>query len=440
MKIQLSDHFNYSKLIRFTLPSIASMIFISIYGVVDGIFVSNFVGKTPFAAINLIYPAMMLVMAFAFMISSGGSALISKTMGEGKREKANEIFSMLVYISIAFGIVISVVGFIFIEEISLLMGADEAMLPYCVTYGRILLPALVFLLLQCEFQGLLIAAEKPNLSLIMTIGAGVTNIILDAALVIPFGLKGAAVATTMSQVVGTIIPLVYFTFSKKAILKLGRFRFDLKAFLKCCSNGASEMMTNLSSSLVNILYNYQLMKMIGEDGVAVYGIILYINFIFLGVFFGFCSGSAPVISFHYGAQNHKELKNLFKKSLIILSLSSIILTVLAELTAGGLSRIFVGYDAQLFALTKRAFMLYSISFVIMWINIFGSSFFTALNNGLISAVISFLRTLVFQIAAIYLLPLWLGIDGIWLAVLAAELGCCVMTVIFLATQRKKYNY
>ena len=440
MKIQLSDHFNYSKLIRFTLPSIASMIFISIYGVVDGIFVSNFVGKTPFAAINLIYPAMMLVMAFAFMISSGGSALISKTMGEGKREKANEIFSMLVYISIAFGIVISVVGFIFIEEISLLMGADEAMLPYCVTYGRILLPALVFLLLQCEFQGLLIAAEKPNLSLIMTIGAGVTNIILDAALVIPFGLKGAAVATTMSQVVGTIIPLVYFTFSKKAILKLGRFRFDLKAFLKCCSNGASEMMTNLSSSLVNILYNYQLMKMIGEDGVAVYGIILYINFIFLGVFFGFCSGSAPVISFHYGAQNHKELKNLFKKSLIILSLSSIILTVLAELTAGGLSRIFVGYDAQLFALTKRAFMLYSISFVVMWINIFGSSFFTALNNGLISAVISFLRTLVFQIAAIYLLPLWLGIDGIWLAVLAAELGCCVMTVIFLATQRKKYNY
>ncbi len=440
MKIQLSDHFNYSKLIRFTLPSIASMIFISIYGVVDGIFVSNFVGKTPFAAVNLIYPAMMLVMAFAFMISSGGSALISKTMGEGKKEKANSIFSMLVYISIALGILISVLGFIFIEDISVLMGADEAMLPHCVTYGRILLPAMVFLLLQCEFQGFLIAAEKPNLALVMTVGAGCTNIILDALLVIPFGLVGAAIATSMSQVVGTIIPLVYFTCSKKAILKLGRFKFDSKALWQTCSNGASEMMTNLSSSLVNILYNYQLMKMIGEDGVAVYGIILYINFIFIGVFFGFCSGSAPVISFHYGAENHNELKNLFKKSLIILSVSSLILTLLAEISAGVLSGIFVGYDAGLFALTKRAFMLYSISFVVMWINIFGSSFFTALNNGLISAVISFLRTLVLQIAAIYLLPLVMGIDGIWLAVLCAELGCCIVTVIFFITQKKKYNY
>ncbi|MBQ4562128.1 MAG: MATE family efflux transporter [Clostridia bacterium] len=440
MKIQLSDHFNYKKLIRFTLPSIASMIFVSIYGVVDGIFVSNFVGKTPFAAINLIYPAMMLVMAFAFMISSGGSALISKTMGEGKYGKANSIFSMLIYVSIAFGIVISVVGFIFIEEISLLMGADEAMLPHCVTYGRILLPSFVFLLLQCELQGFLIAAEKPNLALIMTVGAGCTNIILDAILVIPFGLKGAAVATAMSQVVGTLIPLFYFIFSKKAILRLGGFHFDKKALWLTCSNGASEMMTNLSMSLVNILYNYQLMQMIGEDGVTVYGIIMYINFIFIGVFVGFCSGSAPIISFHYGAENHSELKNLFKKSLILMSVTSVVLTLLAELSAGVLSGIFVSYDDALMALTKRAFMLYSVSFVIMWINIFGSAFFTALNNGLISAVISFLRTLVFQIAAIYLLPLVLGIDGIWLAIVAAELGCCVVTVIFLMTQRKKYNY
>ncbi len=440
MKIQLSDHFNYKKLIRFTLPSIASMIFISIYGVVDGIFVSNFVGKTPFAAINLIYPAMMLVMAFAFMISSGGSALISKTMGEGKKEKANEIFSMLVYISIGFGILISVLGFIFIEEISLVMGADSEMLPHCVTYGRILLPAFVFLLLQCEFQTFLIAAEKPNLSLIMTVGAGCTNIILDALLVIPFGLKGAAVATIMSQVAGTFIALCYFIFSKKSILRLGRFKLDFKSLWQSCANGASEMMTNLSMSLVNILYNYQLMAMIGQDGVSVYGIILYINFIFIGVFVGFCSGSAPIVSFHYGAENHGELKNLFKKSLIILSVTAIVLTAAAELLAGVLSSIFVSYDASLMALTKRAFMLYSISFVVMWVNIFGSSFFTALNNGLISAVISFLRTLVFQVAAIYLLPLALGLDGIWLAVVAAELGCIVVTALFFITQKKKYNY
>ncbi len=440
MKIQLSDHFNYSKLIRFTLPSIASMIFVSIYGVVDGIFVSNFVGKTPFAAINLIYPAMMLVMAFAFMIGSGGSALISKTMGEGKREKANSIFSMLMYISMAFGVVISVLGFIFIENISLLMGATEEMLPHCVLYGRILLPSMVFLILQCEFQTFLIAAEKPNLSLIMTVGAGCTNIILDAVLVIPFGLAGAAVATATSQIVGTLIPLIYFTCSKKAILKLGRFKFDGRALWLSCSNGASEMMTNLSMSLVNILYNYQLLKLAGENGVAVYGIIMYINFIFIGVFVGYCSGSAPIVSFHYGAENHAELKNLLKKSLILLSVTAVVLTGLAELLSGVLSGIFVSYDAELMALTKRAFMLYSISFAVMWINIFGSAFFTALNNGLISAVISFLRTLVFQVAAIYLLPLVLGIDGIWLAVVAAELGCIVLTVIFLITQKKKYNY
>ncbi len=440
MKIQLSDHFNYSKLIRFTLPSIASMIFISIYGVVDGIFVSNFVGKTPFAAINLIYPAMMVVMAFAFMIGTGGSALISKTMGEGKLEKANSIFSMLVYISIVFGVIISVLGFIFIEDISLLMGATEEMLPHCVLYGRILLPSMVMLLLQCEFQTFLVTAEKPGLSLVMTVGAGCTNIILDALLVIPFGLKGAAVATAMSQTVGTIIALSYFIFSKKSVLKLGKFKFEAKSLWLSCSNGASEMMTNLSMSLVNILYNYQLMKIIGEDGVAAYGIILYINFIFIGVFVGFCQGSAPIVSFHYGAENHRELKNLFKKSLVILSVTALVLTAGAELLAGVLSSIFVNYDASLMALTKRAFMLYSLSFVVMWINIFGSSFFTALNNGLISAVISFLRTLVFQVAAIYLLPLVLGLDGIWLAVVAAELGCIVVTALFFITQKKKYNY
>ena len=440
MKIQLSDHFNYNKLIRFTLPSIASMIFVSIYGVVDGIFVSNFVGKTPFAAINLIYPAMMVVMAFAFMIGTGGSALISKTMGEGKPEKANSIFSMLIYISIGFGVLISALGFIFIEDISILMGATEDMLPHCILYGRILLPSMVFLILQCEFQTFLVTAEKPNLSLIMTVGAGCTNIILDALLVRPYGLVGAAVATAMSQTVGTVIPLIYFVFSKKAVLKLGRFSFDARSLWLSCSNGASEMMTNLSMSVVNILYNYQLMKLAGEDGVAAYGIIMYINFIFIGVFVGFCQGSAPIVSYHYGAENHRELKSLFKKSLILLSVTSVIMTVAAELLSGVLSGIFVSYDAGLFSLTKRAFMLYSISFVIMWLNIFGSAFFTALNNGLISAVISFMRTLVLQIASIYLLPLVLGIDGIWLAIVAAELGCTVITVVFIVTQKKKYNY
>ena len=442
MKLQLSDHFNYRRLLRFTFPSIIMMIFTSIYGVVDGIFVSNFVGKTPFAAINLIMPFLMIFGAIGFMIGTGGSALVAKTMGEGDKEKANRLFSMLIYLSILFGVALTVIGIAFLRPISALLGAEGQMLEDCVTYGRIILIALTAFLLQNEFQSFLIAAEKPTLGLIVTVAAGVTNMVLDALFVAVFewGLVGAAVATALSQVVGGIVPLIYFILPNKSLLRLTRFTFDARALLKTCTNGSSEMMTNLSMSLVNMLYNFRLMEYAGEDGIAAYGVIMYIGFIFIAIFIGYSIGVAPIVGYHFGAENHTELKSLLRKSTLILGVFSVLMTLAAELLATPLSMIFVGYDEALLELTVRGFMLYSICFLVVGFNIFGSSFFTALNDGLVSAVISFLRTLLFQIGAVLLLPLVLELDGVWLAVVAAELAALVVTVFCFVRFKGKYHY
>ncbi len=442
MKIQLSDHFDYKKLIRFTIPSVVMMIFTSIYGVVDGIFVSNFVGKTPFAAINLIMPVCMIFGSLGFMVGTGGSALVSMTLGQGDKKRANEIFSMLIYVSAAVGFLLSVIGFIFLEPIAVALGAEGEMVTHCVTYGGILIPVSVAFILQSEFQSFLVAAEKPQLGLWVTVVAGVTNIVLDALLVAVFqmGLVGAAVATAISQLVGCLIPLIYFATNKNGVLRLTKTRLYLKALLKTCVNGSSEMMTNLSMSLVNMLYNFQLMRLAGENGVAAYGVIMYINFIFISVFIGFSVGSAPVISFHYGAKNCDELRGLLKKSLVIIGGSAALMTALAVILSKPLSGVFVGYDAELYEMTRRGFILYSLSFLVMGFNIFGSSFFTALNNGIVSAIISFVRTLLFQLISVLLLPLILGLDGIWLSVVCAEMLSLGLTVYFLVNKRKQYNY
>lgn len=442
MTIQLSDHFTYSRLIRFTIPSIVMMIFTSIYGVMDGIFVSNFVGKTPFAAVNLIMPVCMVCGALGFMVGTGGSALVSKLLGEKKADTANSVFSMLVYVSLAVSAVISVIGVIFLRPIAIWLGAEGDMVDYCVSYGRILLISTPAFILQNEFQSFLIVAEKPKFGLAVTVAAGVTNIVLDMLFVglLRWGLEGAAFATLISQVVGGVIPLIYFATSQKSPIRLTRARFDGRALLKTCTNGSSEMMTNLSLSLVNMLYNFQLIRLAGENGVAAYGVIMYVNFIFIGVFVGYSVGSAPIISYHYGAQNHAELRNLRKKSLRLLGAASIVMTALAIPMARPLAAIFVSYDAQLLDMTQRGFILYSLSFLVMGINIFASSFFTALNNGLVSAVISFLRTLLFQVIALLLLPMLWGLDGVWLAIAAAEgLGLAV-SIFFLVRMRGRYHY
>lgn len=442
MKIQLSEHFTYRKLLRFVFPSIVMMIFTSIYGVVDGIFVSNFVGKTPFAAINLIMPFLMIFGAIGFMVGTGGSALVAMTLGEGKRERADRLFSMLVYITIIMGVVLAAVAVLMLRPVAGLLGARGEMLEHCVLYGRIIMPALAAFMLQNVFQSFFVTAEKPQLGLAVTVAAGVTNIILDALFVAGFrwGLPGAAAATAMSQAVGGIVPLVYFAFPNSSLLRLARAGFDGRALLKTCTNGSSELMSNVSLSLVNMLYNFQLMRFAGEDGVAAYGVIMYVNFIFISVFFGYSIGSAPVIGYHYGAGSHDELKNLLKKSLVIITLCSILLTALAEALAGPLSGIFVGYDEALFAMTVRGFMIYSLSFLFMGYNLYASSFFTALNNGAVSACISFLRALAFQAAAVLILPLFLKLDGIWLAIVVAELLALGVSAGFLVKMRGRYHY
>lgn len=440
--LSLSEHFTYSKLCRFTFPSIVMMIFTSIYGVVDGIFVSNFVGKTPFAAVNLIMPFLMVFGAIGFMIGSGGSALVSKTLGEGNQDRANELFSMLVYLSIALGIILSVVAILFMEPIAILLGAEGEMVVYCVTYGRMLMVALTPFILQYIFQSFFITAERPTLGLLVTVAAGLTNIVLDAVLVagLHWGLEGAAAATVVSQFVGGVVPLVYFLAPNNCTLKLTRARLDGAAILKTCTNGSSELMTNVSISLVNMLYNFQLMRFAGEDGVAAYGVIMYVNFIFIGVFQGYAIGSAPIVGYHFGAQNHDELKSLFSKSMVLLAGAALVLTALAEGLAGLLAGIFVSYDPDLMDMTQRGFRIYSVAFLMMGFNIFASAFFTALNDGLVSAFISFLRTLVFQIAAVLILPIFLKLDGIWWSIAVAEGLALLVSLICFWKFRNKYHY
>lgn len=442
MNIQLSEHFNYKKLLRFTLPSIVMMIFTSIYSVVDGFFVSNFVGKTPFAAVNFIMPFLMILGAFGFMFGTGGSALISKTMGEGDNEKAKRIFSLLVYVSIGCGVVVAVLGIIFIRPVAALLGAEGVMLENCVLYGRIILAALPAFMLQYEFQSFFVTAEKPHLGLVVTVAAGVTNMVLDALLVAVFslGLVGAAAATALSQCVGGLVPLVYFGCKNSSALRLTRTKFDGKVLFKTCTNGASELMSNISASIVGMLYNIQLIKYAGENGVAAYGVLMYVNFIFLAVFIGYSVGTAPIIGYNYGAGNHSELKNLLKRSLWIIGICSVAMVFAAEILARPLATMYVGYDIELFELTLRGFKIYSLAFLFAGMAIFGSSFFTALNNGLISALLSFLRTIVFEVSGVFLIPMIFGIDGIWMAIVVANGLAAIVTILFLLANRKRYHY
>ena len=442
MKIQLSDHFTYRRLLRFTLPSITMMIFTSIYGVVDGFFVSNYVGKTPFAAVNFIMPFLMILGGVGFMFGTGGSALISKTLGERDPQRANRIFSLLIYLSVFSGLLLTLLGFLLLRPIAAAMGASGEMLEPCLSYGWIILLATPAYMLQFEFQSFFVTAEKPQLGLFVTVLSGVSNMVLDWLFVAVFswGLEGAAAATSFSQYLGAVVAFAYFFRQNSSLLRLGKTAFDGKAVLKTCTNGSSELMSNISMSLIGMLYNIQLIRYAGEDGVAAYGVLMYVNMIFLAVFIGYAVGTAPVIGFHYGAGNREELRSLRIKSLVLIGIFSLAMLLASEGLAKPLSLIFVSYDENLLALTLRGFVIYSFSFLFSGIAIFGSSFFTALNNGLVSALISFLRTLVFQVAAVLLLPLLWGIDGVWLSIVAAELMAAVVTAVFLFALRKKYGY
>ncbi len=443
-KIQLSDHFTYGRLIRFTIPSIGMMVFTSIYGVVDGFFVSNYAGKTPFAAINLIWPMLMILSTVGFIFGTGGSALVAKTFGEGDYKKGNEYFSLFVYVCLALGFLFAVAGFICAPYAASLLGAGGDMQDDAVLYARIILISLPMNVLQYLFQSFMVTAERPVLGLWVTVCSGVTNMVLDAVLVIllpqEYKLAGAAVATAMSQIVGGAVPLVYFSRKNSSILHLCKTKYDGKAVWKACTNGSSEFMSNISMSLVAMLFNFQLLKYAGQDGVAAYGVMMYVSMIFSAVFIGYSVGVAPVIGFHDGAQNHEELHGLLVKSLIMIGLFGIVMILSAEVLAVPLAKIFVSYDAELMELTVSGFRIFALSFGFMGFAIFSSSFFTALNDGVTSAVISFLRTLVFECIAVLTLPLIWGVDGIWISIDAAEFMAVVLGSFFLITKRKKYHY
>lgn len=442
MRIQLSDHFTYKKLLRFTLPSIVMMIFTSVYGVVDGFFVSNYVGKTPFAAVNFIFPLLMVLGAIGFMFGTGGSALIAKTIGEGDLAKAKRLFSLFVYMSAAIGTVITIVAFIFIRPIAVWLGATGTLLNDCVLYGRILLLALPAQMLQFEFQSFFVVAEKPQLGLYVTLAAGVTNMVLDALLVavFPLGLPGAAAATAISQVVGGVVPILYFARRNDSLLQVTKTHYDGAAMLKAAGNGLSEFLSNVAMSVVSMLYNAQLMSYAGENGVAAYGTMMYVSFAFVAIFIGYSVGTAPVIGYHYGAGNTDELKSILKKSLVLVGVASVVMLTASEALAKPLSLLFVGYDQELLDMTLKGFIIFSFSFIFSGIPIFGSSFFTALNNGLVSALISFLRTVVFQVAAVLLLPLVWGLDGIWFSIVVAEVAASATAVICWIANKRKYRY
>ncbi len=442
MAIQLSEHFTYSKLLRFTGPSIGMMLVTSIYGVVDGFFVSNFVGKTSFAAINLIMPVLMILGALGFIIGTGGTALVARRLGEGKKEEAQREFSFLVYFVIGMGILLSVLGIALIRPISEALGATGVLLQECSRYGRIILLSLTPYMLQNVFQSFLVTAEKPKIGLGVTLAAGLTNIVLDLLFVAVFrwGIQGAAIATAISQCIGGLTPLIYFSVPNSSLLRLGRTKWSGSTLLKASTNGISEFMTNIAMSVVTICYNHQLMKLAGEDGVAAYGVVMYVNFIFLSVFLGYAVGSAPIVSFHYGAGNQDELHNLLTKSLRIIGISGLLLTVLAELTARPLAMIFVSYDPDLLAMTVHGFRIYIVSFLLSGFNIYASSFFTALNNGGVSAAISFLRTMVFEVASVMILPIFFGLNGVWGSILVAETAAILVSAAFLLRLRPKYGY
>lgn len=442
MEIKLSDHFGYGRLIRFVLPSVLMMLFSSMYTMVDGFFVSNYVGKTAFAAVNLVMPFAMGVSVVGFMLGTGGSAVVSKTLGEGRKEDAHKYFSMFVYVAAALGTLLGILSITFMPQVVSLLGGEGELYDYGVLYGRVMMISTPGFILQLMFQSFFVVAEKPRLSLIITVTAGVANMVLDWLLVgvLDMGITGAALATVVSEFTGGLTPMIYFFSKNNSLLRLVKCRIYGRVLLMACGNGVSEMVTNLSSSIVNIAYNFQLMRIAGEDGVSAYGIIMYVNFAFMAILLGYSVGSAPIVGYHYGAENRDELKNMFRKGITFMSISGVVVAAAAELFAGKVVGIFAGYDPELYAMTVYGFRIYALAFIVMGLNVWASSFFTALSNGRVSAIISFARTFVFQLIMILALPVMFDLDGVWSAIVVAETLALIISIAELIKNGRKYGY
>jgi len=444
MKIELQGHYGYGRLVRTMLPSIATMIVSSIYSIADGLFVSNYAGSTAFAAMNIIWPGIQILAVFGLMVGAGGSALVSKTLGEGDQDKACRIFSMLTRITMLAGIAMAFLFFILMKPLTWVLGAEGGMIQMATTYGRIIVITLPLYMIQMMFQPFFMVAEKPELGTQISIICGVVNIVLDALFIIVFrlGLIGAALGTAISIATGGLFSLIWFL-SKRNKTHL-QFRKNVKTEWKhvgkSCSNGLSEYVGNVALSVVSICYNLQLMKYIGESGVAAYGILMYLGFVFAAVFIGYNLSVTQIIAFNYGERNHTELRSLLHKSIILISVGGVIMTTVAETAAAPLARFFVGYDESICILTIRAIRIYMLSFLICGLNMFASAWFTALNNGIISAISAFVRTFIFELGCVFILPTFFGVDGIWNAVNVAEVCALLFSAFLITAFSKKYGY
>ena len=442
MQIKLSDHFTYGRLLRYTLPSIIMMIFASLYSVVDGLFVSNLVGDLALSAVNIAFPITMIIGAFGFMLGTGGSAIVARTLGEGKPELASRYFSLFIWCVAGLGVVLSIVTIAFIEPIMRFAGASDLLLPDCIAYGRILLAGSAVFMLQSAFQSFFSAAEKPKLGLLLSLAAGATNIVFDYVFIalLDMGVVGAALATVLGYCVGGVIPVVYFLMPRREGLRLVRTRFYGRQLLHACTNGSSELMSNISASVVGILYNIRLMDLLGEPGVAAHSVMMYVDFVFVAAFLGFSMGSAPIVSYHYGAEDHDELKNIFRRSGVIIAVTSVVMVAASEVLSRPLSAAFVGYSPELLELTTHGFRIFALCYLFCGLNIYASAFFTALCNGALSALIAFTRTLLLRGGLVLVMPLLFGVDGVWWSVAAAELLGAVLSAALLILMRRRYHY
>ena len=441
-RIQLSDHFTYRKLFRFVLPTIANMVFLSVYWIIDGLFISNFVGKVAFAAVNVTFPIFSVIGVFGLMIGTGGSAIIGKTLGEQEPEKANGYFSFFVYVCIAAGVIMAVVGALVLKPAIGLVGVEQRMVHYCMLYGLIGMITMPCYMLQFLFQILFVTAEKPRLGFWITVLTGVTNIVMDFILIVllHWGVAGAAVATGISEVVGAVVPIVYFARPNDSLLRIGRPRVEYRALGKACTNGLSELVSTVSESVVAMLYNFQLLRIAGADGVAAYGIMQYCTFIFFAIFAGYNMGVQPLFSYHFGAENRPELKNLFRKSMILVECAGLIMLVMLIVFARPLVSVFVGYDADLVDMAVHGMRIYTLIFVTCGINIFVTGMFTALNNGAVSAFIATVRVVICEIGSVMILPIFFGLNGIWFSAAVAEAGSIIPVILFTVKLRKRYGY
>ncbi|MCI9352294.1 MAG: MATE family efflux transporter [Lawsonibacter sp.] len=442
MAIKLSDHFTYSKLLRFTLPSITMMIFTSVYSVVDGLFVSNLIGENALSAVNIMFPVSMIIGAVGFMLGSGGSAIVARTMGEGKQELANRYFSMIILCVLGLGTALSALSLLFVEPLARLVGASDLLIDDCLAYGAVIFGGSVVFMLQMSFQTFFVTAELPKIGLFFSLISGVTNITLDYLFMGPLnmGIAGAAWGTVLSYAVGGILPLFFFLKPPMGTLRLCSTKLYWRELKNACINGSSELMSNLSASLISILYNLQLMRMVGELGVAAYSVMMYVDFAFAAVFLGFSMGSGPIISFHYGAGNEEELKSIFRKSISVISIASVFMVAMAQLLGRPLAMAYVGYNPELLEMTVHGFRIFAFSYLFCGFGVYGSGFFTALCNGAISALISFLRLFLFRGGMVLLLPLFFKLDGIWLAVTVADALGALVSVLLIWKYRKRYHY